>query len=389
MPLIVWSYLTAVAGLVGGFTFGVPGAAAATAVCAVALALSSDNSAAPTLIALACGIIAATMTPSRAGNTHSRPDAHGFRARQHASALRRVDAVFRDDAPIARALLLADQHEIPPAIKRRYADAGLIHMLSISGLHVTILAGAVTLALATLGLARSTVATATSGVTWAYVWLIGLPPPAVRAAAMLSVATLAHAAQRHTSRWAILAVGGLVPLVRPATVLDVGYQLSIAGMAALAATGALVRRQGRPPPRWARGTARALLTSAVATAVTAPLVAARFGRLSLVAPVTNLVADPLLALAQPMLFLALVIAPVSPLSHVVADAAHPLLAAFDWVAHAGARIPFGAVTVHPTRLATACGIAAAMASIVACAARFPARPAFVALAAIAIAVWVG
>ena len=53
-----------------------------------------------------------------------------------------IDRLFRDDAPMAKALLIADQHEIPPEVRDRYARSGMVHMLSISGLHVAIVAGA-------------------------------------------------------------------------------------------------------------------------------------------------------------------------------------------------------------------------------------------------------
>jgi len=46
--------------------------------------------------------------------------------------------------------------------------------------------------------------------------------------------------QRPTSPWAALALGAAAPLVVPATVLDLGYQLSVLGMAGLVASGALL-----------------------------------------------------------------------------------------------------------------------------------------------------
>ena len=49
---------------------------------------------------------------------------------------RSIDRAFRDDAPLARALLVADTRTLDPALRDRFAAAGIIHMLSISGLHV-------------------------------------------------------------------------------------------------------------------------------------------------------------------------------------------------------------------------------------------------------------
>jgi hypothetical protein len=51
-----------------------------------------------------------------------------------------------------------------------------------------------------------------------------------------------RALQRPTSPWAALAIGGWIPLLSPRTVLELGYQLSLCGMAALTAAGAVARR---------------------------------------------------------------------------------------------------------------------------------------------------
>ena len=58
---------------------------------------------------------------------------------------RSIDRTFGEDAPLARALLIADQRQIPTEMRDRYASAGLIHMLSISGLHVAVIAAAMEL----------------------------------------------------------------------------------------------------------------------------------------------------------------------------------------------------------------------------------------------------
>jgi competence protein ComEC len=133
--------------------------------------------------------------------------------------------------------------------------------------------------------------------------------------------------------------------------------------------------------------ARSLLASAVATLVSAPLVAWSFGRVSIIAPVTNLVADPIIGLIQPMLFLALLLAPCQPLARFVADAAHPALVMFDAVAHYGASIPYASLQYTPSlHSALFAGIATA-AVVVACVSRFPARALLVAGGALCLLLW--
>jgi competence protein ComEC len=309
---------------------------------------------------------------------------------QRARASHAIDRIFRDDAPLAKALLIADQHEIPKDIKDRYATAGIIHMLSISGLHVAIIAMAIELLIHVARL-PARVAKATSVVVvMVYVAVIGFPPPALRSGVMVAVSAGSAAMQRPTSRWAALAVGAFIPLCVPRTILDLGYQLSVGGIAGLIASAGLARRYIAPRFSGRRAqVATGVLASVVATLVSAPLVAYAFGRISMIAPMTNMLADPVLSLAQPMLFLALLLAPVPALAYFVADAVHPLLALFDAIATSGAAVPFAALAVAPTRgTAIVAGIASA-ATIVASVSRFPARPALVALGALAALCWFG
>src|SRR5690349_1077359 len=76
----------------------------------------------------------------------------GTLARWRRTATAVVDSAFGSDAPLARALLVADTRTLTPAMRDEFAAAGLVHMLSISGLHVGLIALAVTIALGALGL---------------------------------------------------------------------------------------------------------------------------------------------------------------------------------------------------------------------------------------------
>jgi competence protein ComEC len=301
---------------------------------------------------------------------------------------RRIDTLFRRDAPLVRALLIADERAVDPAVRDRFAVSGIVHMLSISGLHVAIIAMAVELLCRMARLRPATASIATLAITAAYVAVIGLPAPAVRSGVMLGVRSICRLVQRPTSPWAALALGAAAPLASPATVLDLGYQLSVLGMAGLVASGALAKRW--IPSAWTgmRGSlARTLLTSCVACAASAPLVAWTFGRISLVAPITNILATPVVAILQPTLFLAVAVSPVRALGALVADACHPMLRALDTIATVGASVPYAALTVAPTLVTAMLAGIASIAMLIACVSRAPGRALIVAMGALAIAAW--
>ena len=342
LPLIAWGYLCLAAGLLLGFSglawIGVAGSVLALLACA----LRKDIRSASLALMLLGG--------SLGGLTSARPDSHGQRAESGAkpssldvarlNASRTIDKLFGRDAPMTKALLIADQHEIAPDVKDRFARAGMIHMLSISGLHVAIIAGAVALLLQAMRVPRAAASITSVVVTVIYVAIIGAPAPALRSAVMLAMVVASRATQRPTSPWASLAVGALIPLAIPATVLDLGYQLSVVGIAGLIASASLARRILEPKlDGWRLKISKELMTSVVATVLTAPLIAWYFGRISLIAPLANLAAGPVIALLQPTLFLALVTAPVPAAGSFFAAAAHPLLIAFDGIAATAAAIP--------------------------------------------------
>ncbi|MGH7605643.1 MAG: DNA internalization-related competence protein ComEC/Rec2 [Gemmatimonadaceae bacterium] len=341
------------------------------------------------LIVGGAAIVATTTAPpplpvAHAKSLQIKPD---LLTRIRLRAGRSIDRTFGDDAPLARALLIADQRQIPTEMRDRYASAGLIHMLSISGLHVAVIAAAMELLFQVARMPRRVALMAAFVATGLYVAAIGAPPPALRSAAMLGVALVSRLVQRPTSPWAAWAIGAFIPLFAPRTVLDVGYQLSVLGMCALVAAGALWHRHfARRVDGWKGRLARELVTSLVACAITAPLVAWVFGRVSLIAPVSNLIAAPVITLAQPVLFLAMLLAPFGTLARFVAQAVHPLLFAFDWISLSAASVPGAAITMTstlPTAVLSGC---AAAALVVVCVSRYPSRPAIAAIGSLALMV---
>ena len=312
----------------------------------------------------------------------------GFLARWRTRAGETIDTLYGEQAPLARALLIADERDISPGIRRQFADAGIIHMLSVSGLHVAVLAEGVVLLLLACGASTrraELVATITISV---FVLFVGAPSPAVRSAAMYAAVVMSRRFQRPTSPWALLAVGAALPLMQPRVVTEIGYHLSVAGMAGLIASGRLSRRLPVDRiPAWGRRVAREMIATIVASAVTAPIVAWHFGRVSLAAPLTNLAAAPLFGLAQPVLFLSLALAPLRALATLLADGTGVLLMGIEKVGAYGAAIPASALDVQPSAVTAWLLAASAGSMLAACASRHWGRPAAMAMTAIGVALW--
>lgn len=280
----------------------------------------------------------------------------------------RLDRLFGTDGPMVRALLIADTRGLDPALRERYADAGLVHMLSISGLHVAIVGGALLLVLGALRLRAPFAAIGAVGITALYVLAIGAPAPAVRSVTLFAATQLTRLWQRPTSPWGTFALGAMVPLVEPRTVLDLGYQLSVSGYAAIIVAGRAGRRLPHRWRGWRRSFSKELIAGSLSTLATAPLVAWHFGRLSLVAPVSNLLAGPIVSVLQPTLFLTMLL-PEGFGAAFTADAARPLLRAMDAVAAVAAAAPGAAEVVAPSPTGILLAVTGALAVLVAAWAR--------------------
>lgn len=299
-----------------------------------------------------------------------------------------IDRLYPAHRALVRALLIAEQRDIERRVRDTFADSGLVHMLSVSGLHVAIIFAAIQLLFAVARLPPRGVAGGALLLTALYVAMIGAPAPAVRAAVMLGAGAIARVLQRPTSAWAVVALGGLVPLVEPATVRDLGYQLSMAGIVGLVASGSAAERW--IPARltgWRRTLGTNALTTTLACVATMPIAAYAFGRTSLIAPASNLIMAPIVSLLQPALFLSLALAPLESLAHFVADGTSVLLDAFSLGAGWFARMPYAVLEVGFTPVGGAALTVASVAVVVAALSRRPGRAVLCALGAAVVMAW--
>ncbi len=207
-------------------------------------------------------------------------------SRERAWAISRGDRSLRLSAAVALGLRSALEPEEREALRR----AGLGHLIAVSGLQVA-LAGLWLQVLARrLALLLGLTPRTSCVVAWlpllAYVGLTGAAAPAVRSALMLMAVDLGVVIGRPTHGPTLLAMtAAAMLLVEPAWLFDVGFQLSLAAMAALVTS-----------PR----DAGVLLTSWRVTWITAPLTLIHFDAAPLHGLIGNVLGLPLFALLMPV-----------------------------------------------------------------------------------------
>ena len=234
------------------------------------------------------------------------------------------------------ALVVGDQNAISQEQWQVFWRTGTGHLVSISGLHVTMLASLAFLAASFVwvripGLAlrlpaRKAASVAGLAAALAYTLLAGYSVPTQRTLLMLAAVTVAVLAGRHTSATRVLAFAALVvTAIDPWAALSPGFWLSFGAVAAI--LYAVDLRTGRPAALHA-----ALVTQAAVTLVMLPMLLALFGEVSLVSPIANAFAIPLVSWGVVPLAIAggfLDSVPLLELSHGVMAAG---MIALEWIA---------------------------------------------------------
>ena len=249
-------------------------------------------------------------------------------------------------SPAAAALLpglvVGDVSALPREVAHDFEKSGLTHLTAVSGANLAIVCGAVLVLLHLLGLGpRASVLGAASALV-GFVVLAGPEPSVLRAALMGAVALLALVLGRDRSAVPPLAATVLVLLLlSPSLATNVGFALSVAataGLVVLAPAWTSALRERGFPPR----VAEAVAVACAAHLVTAPVVAAVSGEVSVVAVVANVLAEPVVAPATVLGVLATLLGPVWPwLSTGSVLLASPELEWLLGVAHHAAAVPGG------------------------------------------------
>ena len=274
----------------------------------------------------------------RASADSHRIDAFVMRPGYIVEALRerirvRMQHLLRDApaAPVLRALAIGDDGDISLDSWQVFLKTGVNHLISISGLHITMLASLVAgalfaiwrrlPALAVRVPARKAAIVAGAVTALAYALIAGFSVPTQRTLYMLCVFAIALWSGRRVSLARVLAYALLiVTIMDPWAVLAPGFWLSFGAVAVIAyAVGGRLHRL-----HWLQ---EAVVTQWAVTLGLIPLLLVMFQQFSLISPVANAVAIPVVSL---------IVVPLTLLGAIVPVFDWPLhLAAWvmDWCTH--------------------------------------------------------
>ena len=215
---------------------------------------------------------------------------------------------------LAAGILLGVKGQMPQGFFEQLVRTGTLHIVAASGFNVMIVASLLMMIMQRLFPRGAAIVAGVAGI-WLYVVLSGASASVVRAGVMGSLTLMAYYFGRASEARRILWVSaGIMLIFEPLMMVNVGFQLSVAATAGILYLEPVLHRRSQssdhspnaslPAGRqgselWVRAQkflSDYLYPTLAATAATMPVILWHFGRVSLIAPLVNMLILPVVPL---------------------------------------------------------------------------------------------
>ncbi len=192
----------------------------------------------------------------------------------------RLDALFGEDSGLPKALLLGERSDLKEETTSDFRDAGIAHVLAVSGLHVGLLMAGAFFILRFFHLSPGMLLIIIAALLLFYCRLLDFAPSVVRAVILTLLFLLGKVFRRRVDPLTSLACAFLLILFfRPLDLFSLGFQLSFLAVLGIITVGdrlnALSEGSGRFQrlPAWVKGVVKAYFVTFSASVMTAiPLI---------------------------------------------------------------------------------------------------------------------
>jgi competence protein ComEC len=241
-----------------------------------------------------------------AGNSHliktgRMPSVSGFFSRWQQTLSDRIDRIDLSEPSrsLVKALIFGDLSDIEKSTMTDFSRAGIIHVLSVSGLHIGIIYFIISWLLKRAGfLGAKSRSLASLLVVWLYTGISGFSPSALRAAGMISLFELSRIGRRGTPGLEVLASTAIIHcLIDPYTIFSAGAQLSYLAVAGIFIWNPVFNPLLAKMNRFVRYVAGSITISIAAQSLITPVLLFWFGWFPLYFLIGNVVLLPLMVFA--------------------------------------------------------------------------------------------
>lgn len=251
-------------------------------------------------------------------------------------------SVYLDGEPlsITASLLLGYRDLLDNELLKSYSAAGVVHILSVSGLHVGFVVWLF------MGLSRPIpIQWMRYGLSILLIWVFavftGLSPPVLRAAIIFSFIQGGKLIRRDMDTTNSLAAAAMLLLaINPFLLMDIGFELSFAAVAGVVL---LVPVWGKPFQSWPsvpKQITNTVLASIAATLATLPLTLYYFHQAPSYFVLSNLVVIPMAAATMFAGLILLIVSPITTVSTCISKVVQALVLATHHAIYAINNLPF-------------------------------------------------
>lgn len=207
-----------------------------------------------------------------------------------------ISAVPEPQSSLLNGILLGNRIKLDRELVEQFRIVGLSHIIAVSGYNLTILvANMRTIFRPVLGRKVFWLGLAIIGL---FIIITGAPSSILRAGLMVGLLLLGeHLGRPRNPLFILLTAVGLLTIFEPKIIFDVGFQLSIAATYGLLRVSPILSAS-LEKIRAPRTIATVIAETFGAILLTSPIILLVFERLSIVAPLTNLLVVPLIPLVM-------------------------------------------------------------------------------------------
>lgn len=222
-----------------------------------------------------------------------------------------------NESSIAKALLIGYKVDLDKDLVQAYSNAGVVHLIAISGLHMGIIYGVLLWVFSNIPIIRKSLIIKSILIficLWLFALLTGASPSVLRAAVMFSFIVGGRAVDKHASVYNSMAASAFLLLcINPFILWDVGFQLSYLAVLGIVAVQKPISNWFNFKNKLIQSAWKLAAVSLAAQLFTFPICLYYFHQLPLLFLLANIIAIPL---ATWILWGCLILVFISPINFI-------------------------------------------------------------------------
>ena len=273
---------------------------------------------------------------------------HALNVRQMLVGLLEKAGLEGNELGLASTLVLGYKNNIDAEVKQAYMNAGAMHVLAVSGMHVGIVCSVLEMLMFVLGgrMASNLKRLVIVLLLWVYAFITGLSPSVLRATVMFSFLELGRLMRRDMSIYNTLAASAFLLLViNPDMLFKAGFQLSYAAVIGIVSLQPRIVRllpvnRRNKPLRWFWELTAVSIAAQISTF---PFCLYYFERTPVYFWLSNVVVSPGAVLMIGLTLLLLAVSPVPVLTKIIGVATTYAARAMNWAVMSISKLPFSTI----------------------------------------------